>query len=256
MRLVSAVMLVVALAACGRTPPSGPDNAGLGAITAIAMQKTPCYGTCAAYTVRLTADGRARYDGLHYAPLQGRFSGKFDFAPLAAWIVTQHPETLTGTYRTAPTDAPGVNLAIDYGARRVTFTNLDEASIPLRLEGILLAVDGATARIRWRRDDAVTAFLGNFTTGAVTLNLDQDSAGTFYGYTIKGEHCADAHGLRIVPERGSMRLRCGTRTSVLRIAGGDLLAAGDAIPPGRYRRISPYAAAVERGWRPEPRATE
>jgi hypothetical protein len=62
--------------------------------------------------------------------------------------------------------------------------------------------------------------------------------------------------LRIAAERGAMRLRCGTRTTIVRLAGGDLLATGDAIPAGRYRRITPYAAAVQGGWRPEPRATE
>ena len=42
-------------------------------------------------------------------------------------------------------------------------------------------------------------------------------------------------------ERSVLRLRCEARTSVLRADGDDLLARGDAIPPGRYVRVNPYA---------------
>jgi hypothetical protein len=49
------------------------------------------------------------------------------------------------------------------------------------------------------------------------------------------------YAYRVAVDRGTMRLRCDTRTSVLRVAGDDLQADGDAVPPGRYARVSPYA---------------
>jgi hypothetical protein len=160
--LVLGSALILALAACGALRHAPPENTGLGAITAITMQKTSCNGDCPDYTVRFLADGRARYTGGSGAAMHGRFSGVFDVAPLAAWIATQHPETLPDAYPSAMIDAPVVNLQIDYGARRVRLTGVSETSASLRLEGILLALDGATSRVRWRRDDATTPFLGLF----------------------------------------------------------------------------------------------
>ena len=238
--LVAAVALIVGLGACGGLRRAPPDNDGLGAITAVTMQKTPCYLTCPAYTVRFLADGRARYVGRDFAPLQGRFSGLIDFAPIAAWIATQHPETLPDVHPAASIDAPNVNLEIDYGARRIRFAGVSESSASLRLEGILLALDGATARIRWRRDDAATGFLGTFR-GTVTLYVGESGIGGGFSASVMPNGCP-GFPYRAAVVRGTLRLRCHTRTSILRLAGEDLQAEGDAIPPGRYSRISPYAA--------------
>ena len=251
--LVTAVALIVALAACGGLRGTPPENAGLGAITSITMQKTPCYGTCPAYVVRFLADGRATYAGGDFAPLHGKFSGVFDVAPLAAWIATQHPETLPDKYPTTSIDDQAVNLEIDYGARRVRFTGVAESSASLRLEGILLALDGATARIRWRRDDAATAFLGTFS-GALNLTIRENGLGGFSATTTPNGCPQYRYGATV--ERGTMRLRCETRTTVLRIAGDDVEAVGDAIPAGRYSRANPYATARDNHLDPRPRRPE
>jgi hypothetical protein len=246
MRLLAvAVALIVSLVACGGLRSSPPENAGLGAVTAITMEKTACYGECPAYRVRFMADGRARYFGGSFAPLQGHFSGTIDFASLAAWIATQHPETLPDTHPTVNIDAPAANLQIDYGARRVRITGIGENSASLRLEGILLALDGATARIRWRRDDPATAFLGTFR-GGVTLDLHADSAGSIFVYARPTQCPQYRYDAKL--ERGVLRLRCAARTSVLRVAGDDLQAEGDAIPPGRYARVNPYAMSPDNQW--------
>jgi uncharacterized protein DUF6438 len=237
MRLfIAAVALIVALAACGlRGTP--PENTGLGAITSITLRKTPCYGTCPAYVVRFLADGRATYAGGDYAPLHGKFSGVLDVAPLAAWIATQHPETLPDTYPSPSIDDPKVNLEIDYGARRVRFRGVGESSASLRLEGILLALDGATARIRWRRDDPATAFLGTFR-GSVLLYIGEDGVGGFNALVMPNG-CPGYH-YRASIERGTMRVRCRTHATVLRVVGDDVQAEGDAVPAGRYARANPY----------------
>jgi uncharacterized protein DUF6438 len=245
MRLLAvAAALLVSLAACGGLRHAPPENAGLGAITAITMEKTPCYGTCPAYKVRFMADGRARYSGGDFAALQGHFSGIIDVAPLAAWIATQHPETLPDTYPTVNIDAPAANLQIDYGARRLRFTGISESAASLRLEGILLALDGATSRIHWRRDDPATAFLGSFR-GAVRLDIGEDSTGVFHASSPLG---CPQHSYRAKIERSTLRLSCSARTSVLRLAGDDLQAEGNAVPPGRYARINPYAMSPDNRW--------
>ena len=215
------------------------------------MAKTACNGTCPAYLVRFTADGRARYSGGGYAPLQGRFSGEFDFASLAAWIATQHPETLPDTGSTAAIDAPAVNLQIDYGARRVRITGIGEHSASLRLEGILLAIDGATARIRWRREDPATAFLGTFRGGDVTLEVHADSLGSLFAYTTPRQ-CAHARLGDAKVERGALRLRCAARTSVLRVAGDDVQARRRCDPARAVRSREPVCAVAGQ-LRPRPR---
>ena len=255
MRLLAvAAALVMFVAACGGLRSAPPENTGLGSITSIAMEKTGCFGMCPAYLVRFMADGRARYTGGMYAPLQGRFSGNIDFASLASWIATQHPETLPDTHPTVNIDAPGVNLQIEYGARRIRLTGISENSASLRLEGILLALDGATSRIRWRRDDAATAFLGTFRGGAVTLTVGEDSTGTFFAYSTPT--ACRVHAYRAKVEQGALRLHCAGRTTTVRIAGDDLQADGNALPPGRYARINPYSTIRDRLWYGPARPTE
>ena len=252
--LVTAVAMAVALAACGglRRPP--PENSGLGAITAITMEKTGCNGTCPAYRVRFMADGRATYTGRDFAPLLGRFSGMYDVAPLAAWIATQHPETLPDNSSSAAIDAPAVNLQIDYAARRVRLTGIGENAASLRLEGILLALDGATARIRWRRDDPATAFLGTFRSGDITLSIGENGLGGFAATATMNGYPHDRFGATL--DHATMRLRRDAHVSVLRIAGDDVDAVGDAVPAGRYRRVNPYAMTPDNHWEPRPRRTE
>ena len=53
-------------------------------ITAIQLQRTPCFGSCPAYTLRLTADGRARFSGDDMRTHKGELAAQIDFRSLAA----------------------------------------------------------------------------------------------------------------------------------------------------------------------------
>jgi hypothetical protein len=261
MRLLAVTFgLGLALAACGGPRNAAPENAGLGAITAITLNKSACYGTCPDYTVRFTADGRATYRGGHYAPLHGKFSGLVDFRALAAWLATQHPETLRN-YPTM-TDGQTVTLVIDHGARRqiVVSSRGLGPEVPLRLDGILLALDGATMRVRWRRDDAATSFLGTFAgpsapdTGLPTpVDVDQAVNGEFFAY---GRTLPCNGRTSLTRDRDTMRFRCGPHVSVLRVTAAGFRAEGDALPSGEYHRIDPHGASVLWGSPQEPRIAE
>ncbi len=48
------------------------------------LQRTPCFGTCPAYTVEIDADGSARYTGRSHAPREGKFTGQVDKATMQA----------------------------------------------------------------------------------------------------------------------------------------------------------------------------
>ena len=44
------------------------------------IERTPCFGKCAAYTVNIFRDGRAEYIGRSNAPRQGKYTGAVDRA--------------------------------------------------------------------------------------------------------------------------------------------------------------------------------
>ncbi|MBP7514226.1 MAG: hypothetical protein KA791_06750 [Flavobacteriales bacterium] len=48
------------------------------------LQRTPCFGKCPAYTVRIDADGSAHYTGRSHAPREGEFIGRVDKATMQA----------------------------------------------------------------------------------------------------------------------------------------------------------------------------
>ena len=48
------------------------------------LQRTPCFGTCPAYTVEIDADGSARYTGRSNAPREGDFTGQVDKSTMQA----------------------------------------------------------------------------------------------------------------------------------------------------------------------------
>jgi hypothetical protein len=101
-------------------------------ITAIELLTTGCFGTCPAFDVRFTADGRATYAGSGYAPRLGRFIGRVDFVRLAAWIDSQQPETLANSYAMGWIDTPHVTLVVERGAYRKIVTTANETQTPVR----------------------------------------------------------------------------------------------------------------------------
>ena len=50
--------------------PTPPAQAG----PVLVFQRTPCYGTCPAYTATIFADGRVEYEGQRFVPVLGRHS--------------------------------------------------------------------------------------------------------------------------------------------------------------------------------------
>jgi hypothetical protein len=155
LRLVQVALATLLLAgSCARTqPPPGADliaDVPPSTITAITLKKTSCYGTCPAFVVRFTAGDDATYVGQRYAPRLGRYAGKFRFAPLAAFVDAQHPEAFAPTYATNWVDTPYVTLTIERGSRVQTVTTGMLSATPFRFQGIVLALDGAAGRVRWK----------------------------------------------------------------------------------------------------------
>jgi Domain of unknown function (DUF6438) len=252
-----ALVAAFLLTCCARDVPAGSApymDVPHSTITAIELRKTNCFGTCPAFAVRFTADGRATYDGGRYAPRVGRFAGRADFERLAAWIDSQHPETLADGYATNWIDTPTTTLVIERGSQRKIVRTSMESQAPLRFEGMIFALEGLISRMRWKPIDDLTPYVGVFANGTTRLYVDGDVR-QLTAYTPPSS-CGDGHTpLETVRVRGGLRLRCSNRVSTLRAVPEGLRAEGDAIPAGLYQRITQREADRRAGLVPEPQRT-
>jgi Domain of unknown function (DUF6438) len=212
-------------------------------ITAIELLRTPCFGRCPAYTVRLTADGRARFSGDDRGTHKGVLAAQIDFRSLAAWIDSQHLETLDETYASGTVDAPGIELAIERHGVTKRYRTYNAAILPLRLEGVVLALEGEIERTRWRADDRLTPFLGYFENAKRNLYVYRADAA--YHPDRSHENLASGPASNCggrttvdIATRG-VRFRCDDgRVSAGAATADGFVARGDAIAAGRYVRAS------------------
>ena len=206
-------------------------------ITAIELHRLACFGNCPTFTLRLTADGRARFIGNDQRGHSGVLDAQVDFRTLAAWLVSQHIETLAKGYNSGTVDTPGIEVVIEHPSETVRYRSHFYLAIPIRLEGVVLALEGELERGRWRKEDALTPFLGEFTDGARELTVD--------AYPGSPQTPPQAAGTAVrctsnvlEQSRGAVRIVCdGKGASTLVATAEGFIAQGDAIEPGAYRRF-------------------
>lgn len=81
----------------------------------LTFERTPCFGTCPAYSMQVFADGRVAYEGRHSVPLMGKHDLKLPAATVAEMLrqaKTAHFETFEKEYKTGATDLPSTIVAI------------------------------------------------------------------------------------------------------------------------------------------------
>ncbi|MBF9142249.1 DUF6438 domain-containing protein [Hymenobacter properus] len=81
----------------------------------LTFERTPCFGTCPAYTMQVYADGRVAYEGRHNVPLIGKKELKLPAAVVADMLrqaKEAHFETFATQYRSGVTDMPSTIVAI------------------------------------------------------------------------------------------------------------------------------------------------
>jgi hypothetical protein len=109
-RLLAGAVLAIALTSCGsaESPRGANEDRAAGEVTSdvppwraqvkaawtsedmsralpferIELERSPCFGTCPAYTLTLWTNGEARYIGGSHAPRAGHFTGKVDLYKL------------------------------------------------------------------------------------------------------------------------------------------------------------------------------
>ena len=103
----------------------------------LTFERTPCFGTCPAYSMQVFANGRVAYEGRHAVPLMGKHE-----LQLPATTVTEmlrrakaaYFETFAKEYKTGATDLPSTVVAIrqpDGSFKKVTA----ESNAPENVKG-------------------------------------------------------------------------------------------------------------------------
>lgn len=89
-----------------------PDSGG---ITELAIQRTPCFGTCPVYCFRIKADGSFQLDGTRFVKPEGATTGSIDpdvFKQVAWRIAQVRLDDLHASYRIGATDMPGLYIKV------------------------------------------------------------------------------------------------------------------------------------------------
>ena len=122
-------------------------------VTAISLERTPCFGSCPAYTVTLHRDGRATYTGKAHARRHGLYVARLQpwaFEQLARLLAGQGFFQLRPSYRAPVTCQASAILSVHLGKRVVRVQDYGRAG-PAALWGLQLAVDATAERLDWRR---------------------------------------------------------------------------------------------------------
>jgi hypothetical protein len=95
------------------TPRAAPTPTPAGPV--LTFERTPCFGTCPAYSMQVFADGRVAYEGRHSVPLMGKHALKLPAAAVAEMLrqaKEAHFETFEKEYLSGATDLPSTIVAI------------------------------------------------------------------------------------------------------------------------------------------------
>ena len=122
-------------------------------ITEIALERTSCFGTCPAYTVRLRADGSVDYDGGAYVERAGKRHGRLPesgFQGLAALALDIVFFDLDESYSCMVTDMPTVFISVTRaGKKKIVRHYGGTMTGPPRLSMFEDTIDTYTDSVEW-----------------------------------------------------------------------------------------------------------
>ena len=81
----------------------------------LTFERTPCYGSCPAYSMEVYADGRVAYEGRHSVPMMGKRDLKLPAGTVAEMLrqaQQAHFETFEKAYLSGATDMSSTIVAI------------------------------------------------------------------------------------------------------------------------------------------------
>lgn len=81
----------------------------------LTFERTPCYGTCPAYSMQVYANGRVAYEGHHSVPLPGKHDLKLPAGTVANMLSqakAAHFEAFEKSYLSGATDMPSTIVTV------------------------------------------------------------------------------------------------------------------------------------------------
>lgn len=122
-------------------------------INEIILERTPCFGKCATYKIRLFRDGRVYYTGIKNAVRLGVYSSKIPPKTLSSifrkidqvkWADMQN------RYKSKARDLSHLNLSV-YGKAQLFKEILEAENGPIELQNIGKQLDAATKNLKWKK---------------------------------------------------------------------------------------------------------
>lgn len=92
-----------------------PAPAATGTEPVLTFARTPCFGTCPAYTMEVFADGRVLYEGRHAVPLMGKKELRLPAAAVADMLRNAKEAdfaSFNARYSNGATDLPSTVLGV------------------------------------------------------------------------------------------------------------------------------------------------
>ena len=123
-------------------------------VTEIGIERTPCFGTCPAYTFIARSDGSFTYSGDSNVKRKGKFTGKvseYQFNQLARFIRESGYMELDDEYFTMVTDHPTVYTLVVMNDKKKTVSNYANAG-PAKLWAIEQLIDKMMDDAKWDGD--------------------------------------------------------------------------------------------------------
>ena len=121
------------------TPPAAAQAAPV-----LIFQRTPCYGTCPAYTARVFADGRVEYEGQRFVPVLGPRTLSLPPAAVAAMLAEGQRigfRKLDERYSGNTSDLPATLITL-HPAGQPAKSVFAEEQIPANLQGYIQYLQG------------------------------------------------------------------------------------------------------------------
>ena len=123
-------------------------------VTEIALERTPCFGTCPVDRVVLRSDGTASYIGTRHVKLRGTYLGKVgrgDFDELARLVVDKGFFALEDRYEAPITCLPSRITTVRRGDGTKSVRDYGKAG-PDRLRDVEDRIIELMGKIEWKRD--------------------------------------------------------------------------------------------------------
>ncbi|MGI4866871.1 MAG: DUF6438 domain-containing protein [Janthinobacterium lividum] len=122
-----------------RTVSTIPINTAPGD-TVLVFQRTPCYGTCPAYTATIFGNGQVSYYGERFAPVKGQHTTSIDQGSVRAMLDEARRidfNSLLSSYQSGASDMPAIVITTYLPGQKRHQVLAERGAAPQKLQGYI-----------------------------------------------------------------------------------------------------------------------